>query len=223
MESKLITDELVHSTKSDNFMLPEIPRQLASSTNLSKLFTSSFDDRYKISSKRIAHFASVFIGLYAHYLDTPVLPEDKIYDAMAYFYQHFDDNESLNYGIRSMGAEEFHMQLIAFASSLVGMIFGEWSTEKLEKLLKNIFLHGIIYEIACGLTNNEFGSNDRTAEELISKDGDELEKLLNESFQLVKKRSEVLYLYLSKNHANDSIENKITLAYNWDILLSKTK
>jgi hypothetical protein len=208
MNATSLGDAILASTRSDNFMLPDIPRQLALSNTLDLIFTQKLDDFYEPLAKCIASFTATFLHVYSHYIDMPIFSEDDLYKKTINFYNKFDDNPSLGYGIRAYSKDlPFHMALLLFASGLEGFIFLN-VTEKQQKIVRNILLNATIYGIAYTFTRTGVTPGIDFAEDLAEGSGADLESELQQSMLLLKKRSEVLSRYILNCYADDPLQSR---------------
>ena len=215
---KEISEILTNSSKSDNYMLPEIDPDLHFGSTINLLFASNFDIYYSNFSIYIARFTAVFLEVYSKHINIPTLSENDLDKYLKLLYKNLPNNATMSQFIRNHDAPAL-VPVEIFASMFEGFAFDK-TTEKQKKILRNILKNAVIYSLAIHYTKQGEANGKPFAEGFVSGDDNEKKKWLDNGLIQLKKRSNVLASYIKYEYENDSLINNYALAY-WSLLSQK--
>lgn len=198
------------SSKSDNFMLPEVGLDLHFGSTINLLFASNFDVYYEDFSKYIARFTAVFLDVYSKHVDIPTMSENDLRKYLKLLYKNLPNNPTMSKFVRDSSAPAL-VPVEMFSSMFEGFAF-EKTTESQKKIIRNILKIAIIYALATHYTKSGETDGKPFAEGFISGDENEKKKWLDSSLVQLERRSPVLCSFIKQEYEHDRLINNYALA-----------
>ena len=213
-----LSKKISSTSKSDNFMLPELGLDLHFGTTINLLFASNFDVYYDDFSKYIARFTAVFLKVYSQHIDIPTLSESDLNKYLKLLYKSLPNDPMMNQMVRDHTAPAF-VPISIFSSMFEGFTF-EKTSEKQKKILRNILSNAVIYSIAIHYTKLGEASGKPFAEGFVTGGETEKRKWLDNGLAQLDKRSSIICTYIKNEYEHDLLINNYALAL-WSLLTQK--
>ncbi len=218
MQYEELAKKITETSKSDNFMLPEIGLDLHFGSTINLLFASNFDVYYDDFSKYTARFTAVFLRVYSQHIDIPTLSESDLSKYLKLLYKSLPNDPTMSQMIRDHTAPAF-VPISIFSSMFEGFTFDN-ASEKQKKLLRNILNNAVVYALSIHYTKLGEASGKPFAEGFVTGEESVKRKWLDDGLTHLDKRCSVICSFIKYEYADDPLINNYALAL-WSLLSEK--